>query len=102
MKWPTTLFGCGNAKDSGPNCCVQHTCCGLCVWSSALDKADVKGAENLILTAVVGTLISQVSENRTVDTIADGVVLGAFIKGRRKLVKKYSIEESVIESSLIR
>jgi Cys-rich protein (TIGR01571 family) len=101
MTWPSTLFDIFNVKDAGMNCCIQHTFCGLCVWGSALEKADV-GAENVIITAVVSTIVAALSKNRTVDAVADGIALGAFIKARRKLVDKYKIEEPVINSIFIR
>tara|TARA_Y100000739_G_C20443975_1_gene389156 strand:- start:46 stop:525 length:480 start_codon:yes stop_codon:yes gene_type:complete len=94
MSWPTPLFEFSSLRDVGLNCCIQHICCGPCIWGSALEYARVKNADNITIVAIVGSVI---------DNDAGGALsLGAFIKGRRRLVEKYEIDETVGKSSCIR
>lgn len=102
MSWPTGLFQCCQGKDVNLNCCIQNTFCGVCVWGSALERASIGNAENIVTAAVVGTFVSSISDNTTIDAVGDGIALGAFIKGRRALVKKYKIDESLVQSILNR
>ena len=102
MSWPSGIFECLETKDAGCNCCVQHFFCGLCVWGSALEKAKIKNAETLITTAVVATAVSVASDNKAVDAISNGVGLAVAIRGRRRLVNKYKIDESIVQSAIIR
>ncbi len=72
------------------------------MWGSALEKANVKNADTLFTTAVVATAVSAASNSQAVDAISDGVGLAVAIRGRRRLVDKYKIDESVVKSAVIR
>lgn len=77
--WATGLFDpCG--KDAGPWCCVQVCCCGPCVWGGALREAGVENWRFFAFAACCGG-----------DTCVDEA---AGLLARRKLMAKYSIEES--------
>ena len=94
MSWPTPLCGCSTLKDVGLNCCIQQTCCGLCIWGSALEYARVENADNITIIALIGSLINNDS--------GGALSMGAFIKGRRKIVEKYEINESIGQSIFVR
>ena len=94
MSWPTTLCSCSSLKEVGLNCCIQHTCCGLCIWGSALEYARVDNADNITIIALIGSLVN--------NGVGGALSMGAFIKGRRRLVEKYEINESLGKSFCVR
>lgn len=94
-RWQTSLFDCLNGKDVGPFCFTQVCFCGPCTWGSAITAAGVRNADFIATGAVVGALFSSQDSGTLVET-------GAYILGRRKLVRKYGIDETPFESCLIR
>lgn len=86
-KWETSLFGCFRTKDAGCNCCVQHVCCGPCVWGSALRAAGISDSTLFATLLCCGG-----------DTILDET---AGYLARRRLAKHYGIVEDDTTSLLI-
>lgn len=86
-EWPTFVWDCFRVKDAGANCCVQHLCCGPCVYASALTVADIKHAPlYALLVACRG------------DSPLDEV---AGYAARRQIVEKYGIKEDPANSLII-
>ena len=94
MSWPTPIYGCLSGKDVDVNCCIQNVFCGPCTWSSALKAANVKSAEIIGISAVGGSIVGGES--------GEAIQSVAMLAGRRMLVKKYNINESLIQSILTR
>lgn len=42
--FPTQICGCFGIEDTGINCCCAHSCCGPCIYSSAMKYAGIDGA----------------------------------------------------------
>ena len=82
--WSQDIIGCCRSENAGINCCVQQTCCQVCVWGSALGYTEVSEA---YCAAVSLAACNEV-----------GGVVGYFM--RRKLVEKYEIEEDTFTSCL--
>ena len=99
--WTNSLCDFSNAKDPGVNCCAQHCFCGVCIWGSALEAVNVKGAEAIATSAIIGQILSS-SNNDVIQAFGQGKAAAAFISGRRRLVKAYNIEESYGKSACIR
>lgn len=85
--WDTGLFECFATKEFGPFCCVQHCCCQPCIVSSALKQAGLKNADLIGITLALGG-----------ESVLDEAA--AFF-ARRKVIKKYNIEESEFSTALI-
>lgn len=88
MSWATGLLECYAVRDSGLNCCLQQCCCQPCVVSSALHKGGFKDGD------LVGIALFLGGDKGPLDEIA-----GYF--ARRKVAKKYGIDESEYKSFLI-
>lgn len=87
MPWETGLLECLAAKDAGLTCCVQHCCCQPCIVSSALRRGGLKDADLIGLSLLLGG-------NTVLDEFA-----GYF--ARRKVVRKYDIDESELRSCVV-
>lgn len=74
-------------RDCGLNCCVQNCFCQPCIVSSALRKGGFKDGDFIGISLLLGG-----------DTILDEVA-GYFT--RRKVAKKYGIEEGKFKSCLV-
>ena len=87
MSWETGLLECCAVRDCGLNCCVQQCFCQPCVVSSALRKGGFKDGDLIGISLLLGG-------QGILDEIA-----GYF--ARRKVVRKYGIDEGEFRSFLI-
>ena len=101
MNWSTKLFECCNTKDVGILCCINHTCCGPCVWGDALKAAGVKNANKYATNALIGSILST-SNNGFVSSIGNVTSTFSFTNGRIALAKKYGINESSFDTFFAR
>ena len=85
--WATTLFDCCAGKDVGAYCCLQHCCCGPCVYGSALKAAEFKDATFYAVLLCCGG-------RSVLDEVAG-------YAARRRLVGRYDIHEDSATSLLL-
>ncbi len=78
--WETELFRPFDGKDVGVRCCLQVAFCQPCLWGSALSEAGIEDSLLLTLLVLCGG-----------DTLCDE---GAGYVARRRIIRKYSIEET--------
>lgn len=45
------ILGCFSATDCGLNCCVAHTCCGICIWNNTMSLIPGLNSSSNIATA---------------------------------------------------
>ena len=100
MNWETDLFECHRAKDVGLTCCLNHICCGICIWGDALRVAGVKDAGVYVAGAAAGTVLS--TNQHGVGALGQAGVMFSSIAGRIKLAKKYGIEEDTFATLFAR
>ncbi len=103
--WETDLFDCFSVKDYGLLCCFNHCCCGLCIWTDSLVKAEIPNAKQYGVNMLFGAILSSAG------SAADSAVLQGIgvaqettsgVSGRNALAKKYGIEESTFNSLFAR
>lgn len=85
--WSIGLLDCLSSPNISPTCCVAHSFCQPCVWSSALQQIEVENAPLLGLFLCCGG-------RGFLDEFAGYL-------GRRAVLKKYGIEESDIDTACI-
>ncbi len=99
--WETELFDCFSVKDCGPLCCFNHCCCGLCIWTDSLVKAEVPDAKKYGVNMLLGSLLSSAgsaSDSSILQGIGNAQSTTTAVSGRNALAKKYGIEESTFNS----
>lgn len=48
------ILGCFSATDCGLNCCVAHTCCGICLWNNTMSLIPgLKSSSNIATAATI-------------------------------------------------
>lgn len=103
--WETELFDCFGVKETGPLCCFNHCCCGICIWTDSLVKAEVPDAKRYGVSMLFGSLLTSAgssSDSTILQGIGNAQSTTAGVSGRNALAKKYGIEESTFDSILAR
>lgn len=103
--WETELFDCLNVKDAGLLCCFNHCCCGLCIWTDSLIKAEIPNAKKYGINMLFGILLNNAgasSDSAVLQGIGNAQSTISAISGRNALSKKYGIEESTFDSIFAR
>lgn len=103
--WETELFDCFRVKDTGPLCCFNHCCCGMCIWTDSLVLAEVPNAKAYGASMLFGGLLSAAgssSNSAVLQGIGSAQSTTSAISGRNALAKKYGIEESTFDSMIAR
>ena len=105
--WETKLFECFYVKDCGGLCCFNHCCCGLCIWTDALVKANIPNAKKYGVNMLFGSLLSSVSvgsnrSNNALRGLGQAQTTVSGVNGRNSLAAKYGIEESTFNSVFAR
>lgn len=103
--WETDLFDCFSVKDSGPLCCFNHCCCGLCIWTDSLVKAEIPNAKKYGVSMLFGAILSSAgsaSDSAVLQGIGAAQETTSAVSGRNALAKKYGIEESTFNSIFAR
>ena len=86
--WTTGLLDVCGGPDAGVNCCVQHCCCGPCVWADALRRAGVRNGSLFALLLLCGGANSALDETSS-------------FFARRELAAKYGIAEDAAATAAI-
>ena len=100
-QWETSLFECHKVKDPGIPCFLNHCCCGVCIWTDALKKANIPNASSYGLGVLFGNILSLCgtsADSSVLRGVGTAQTVTTSASGRIALAKKYQINESTSQT----
>lgn len=99
------LLGCIHAKDAGALCCLNHCCCGICIWSDAMHISKVPHGRMYGRVAIGGAFVGALGATnnmRSLEVLGQAQEQVSYVSGRTALMDHYSIYESSFDTIVAR